>query len=791
MWHELSMYSNSTPLGPTFSNQWYRVAALHPRLHAHVRMLRHGYRGEIWHVLDDPVSGRQHRINPAAWSLVARLDGRQSLQQIWDTVVEENGSQAPTQPEVMALLGQLHEHALIASEGRPDLTGLFDQQKRRSQREGRARRSPLAYRVALGNPSALLARCEGLAHKLFTPWMAALWCVLVLLALLLAGTQAGPLQAYAARRLGSPQQLLMLWLAYPVVKALHEMAHALAVRRWGGEVAEWGITLMLLMPVPYVDASAATAFRQRHRRITVSLAGMAAEAALAALALVVWMVVADGVVREAAFAVMLIGGVSTLLFNGNPLVRMDAYYALADWLESPGLAPRSKAYWLYLARRWLLGLRQARPPAVAPGEKRWLLGYGAAATLYQWLLALSIVGWLLGVHLVLGVLALAWFAVNMLVLPARRLWRWARTAAELAPQRGRALAAGGLLAALPLLLLLALPLPAYTRAQGVVWLPDNAVARAQADGFVQQVLATDGAQVQPGAPLLLLSDPALDAEERALQARWRGVQALQHQAVFNQSPQAMALTEQLLQLQAEENRLAQRRAQLTVRAGTAGRLVLPRAADLPGTWVARGATVAHVLPPGGGMVRVVVAQDDVARLQVGAGMAGAAALAGNPSASPGELQPALTPRLQAQVRLASNLGEVHRAQLLAQTPAATRELPSALLGDRGQGPFATDPADPKALRTLEPVFTLDLLLPDLARAAAAPQLAQEPAQELAQITGQLPGPHAGQQAGQQPGQQPGLRAWVRFDHGAQPLAWQWLRRLQQLFIGRMATATGA
>ncbi len=742
--------------GPTFSNQWHRVAGLHPRLHAHVRMLRHGYRGEIWHVLDDPVSGRQHRINPVAWALVARLDGRQSLQQIWDTVVAEHGSNAPTQPEVMALLGQLHEHALIGSEGRPDLAGLFEQQQRRRRRENLARRNPLAFRVPLANPARWLARCAGLARALFNPTAAALWCVLVFLALLLAGTQAGPLQAYAVRHLGQPQQLLMLWLAYPVVKAVHEAAHALAVRRWGGEVNEVGITLMLLLPVPYVDASAASAFRQRRRRMAVSLAGIAAEAALAACALLLWLAAADGVVREAAFAVMLIGGVSTLLFNGNPLVRMDAYHALADLLESPSLAPRSRAYWLYLARRWVLGLKQSRPPAVARGEKRWLLGYGAASTVYQTLLALAIVGWLISVHLVLGVLALAWFTVVMLVLPAHKLWRWARTAAELAPQRGRALVAGGLLAALPLLLLLALPVPATTRAQGVVWLPDHAVARAQADGFVQQVLAQDGSPVQAGAALLQLTDPALDAEDQALQARTRGVRAAQHQAVFNQSPQALVLTEQLSQLQAEAVRLQQRRAELTVRAGTAGTLALPRAADLPGTWVARGAVVAHVLAPGAGLVRVVVPQDDVARLQ--AGGPATPAPHGMPS-MPQSVQPVPPAHtLVAEVRLASNPTQSHRAQLLSQTPAATRELPSALLGDRGQGPFATDPSDPKALRTLEPVFTLDLALPASAGVAA---------------------------------QQPGLRAWVRFDHGAEPLAWQWLRRVQQLFIGRMVAATGS
>ncbi len=739
------MNVQQAPIGPTFSDQWYRVADLHPRLHAHVRMLRHGYRDEIWHVLDDPISGRQHRINPVAWALVARLDGQQSLQQIWDTVVTEHGGQAPTQPEVMALLGQLHEHGLLASEGRPDLHGLFEQQQRRNRREQWARRNPMAFRVPLANPTPWLAHGDGLARLLFNPAALALWCAGVLLALLLAATQAGPLQAYATRHLGSPQQLLVLWLVFPVVKALHEAAHALAVRRWGGEVAEVGVTLMLLMPVPYVDASAASAFRERHRRVAVSLAGIAAEGALAALALVLWLLVADGVVRQAAFAVMLIGGVSTLLFNGNPLVRMDAYHALADVLESPGLAPRSRAYWLYLARRWLLGLKQARPPAVAQGEKRWLIGYGAVSTVYQGLLALVVVGWLLGLHAVLGVLALAWFVVMMVLLPLRRLWRWAQTAAELAPHRGRALLAGGVLAALPLLLLLALPLPDYTRAQGVVWLPDNAVARAQAEGQVLRVLATDGDMVQPGAPLLQLTDPALDAEVQALQARRRGLLAAQHQAVFSQSVQAMALTEQLSQLQAEETRLLQRRDQLLVRAGTAGRLVLPRAADRVGSWVARGAVVAHVLPPGGGLVRVVVPQDDVARLRA----APAAAAAPFSPAAPAALP------LQAQVRLANSPTQVHRAQVLAQTPAATHELPSALLGDRGQGPFATDPADPQALRTLEPVFTLDLTLPDSATTAAA--------------------------------HQPGLRAWVRFDHGAQPMAWQWMRRVQQLFIGRLAT----
>jgi putative peptide zinc metalloprotease protein len=749
-----SQFGAAAP-GPTFSDQWYRVATLHPRLLGHVRMLRHSYRGDIWHVLHDPVTGRQHRINPVAWALVARLDGQQSLRQIWDTVVAEQGSQAPTQPEVLALLGQLHQNALIASENAPDLKGLFSEHERRSRREKLAGKNPLSWRVSLGNPTVWLTHSDGLGRLLFSTPAAWLWLALVAWALVAAGMHAPALQTYAARHLGSPLQLVLLWLAYPLIKALHEAAHAMAVRRWGGDVSEMGITLMLLVPVPYVDASAANAFTDRRHRVLVSLAGMAVEAALAALALALWLVAADGVVREAAFAVMLIGGVSTLLFNGNPLVRMDAYHALADWLESPGLAQRSSAYWMYLARRWLLGLSQTQAPTVALREKRWLLSYGAAAALYQWLLALWIVSWLLAQSLVLGVLVLAWFVATMVVWPAVRVWRWARSAAELAQHRNRALGAGAALALAPLLLLTLLPLPAYTRAQGVVWLPDLAVARVQTDGFVDRVLAQDGAWVEPGTPLLLLSDPTLQADEQALLARWRGTQAAQLVALRGQTAQVNALAQQLTQLRADAEQMDQRRAQLTLRAGAAGRLALARAADLPGAWLARGTVVAHVLPAQGAQVRVVVPQDDIARLQPTApATARLRQPTGPGAAAPRVLDAQPDQAVQAvEVRLAHQLGQTQVARVLSQTPAAGHELPSAILGDSANGPFAIDPTDSKHQRTLEPVFTLDLDLPQ-ARSA-----------------------------------QPGTRAWVRFDHGAQPLAWQWLYRVRQLFIGRLTAST--
>jgi putative peptide zinc metalloprotease protein len=651
------------------------------------------------------------------------------VQEIWDIAVAEAGDDAPTQPETIALLAQLHEGELIQTESTPDVAEMFDRADRRRGRERRQRFNPLSIRVGLFDPTPWLTALTPLAALFLRRWAAWAWLALVIATLALLAPQAGVLGAYGAQHLSTPRMLLILWLTYPVIKALHEFAHALAVRVWGGEVHEMGISLLVLMPVPYVDASSAAGFRERHRRVLVSLMGILAETTLAALAALLWLHAADGMLRETAFAVMLIGGVSTLLFNGNPLLRFDAYYALADAIESPGLAQRSKAYWRYLARRHVLGVGSALPPPVAARERRWLLGYGLASGLYRVFVTLAIVGWLVGVHLILGALALLWAVATAVLLPAWKLLGYVRSAPELAGHRGRAAAWATLAIAAPLLLVFALPFPDRTRADGVVWAPEQAQVRSEGEGFIEQVWVRDGQEVAAGDVILQLRDPALEADLERVQARLRGLDVAYQNALFHQPAQANGVEQERRRAQAELTRIDARIAALSVRTEVAGRVALAHAQDLPGTYLARGALVAYVLASDQASVRVVVTQADVARVQQ----------------RPGPIQ----------VRLADSQATALTANLRAQTPAALRQLPSAALGDRAGGTIVTDPADPEGLRTLEPLYTFDLVVPQ---------------RTLDSIGG---------------------RAWARFDHGSSPLAQQWMRRLQQLFVGTFNTGTAA
>ena len=82
--------------------------------------------------------------------------------------------------------------------------------------------------------------------------------------------------------------------------------------------------------------------------------------------------VEPGLVRDVSLVAAVIGGVSTVLFNGNPLLRFDAYYMLCDAFDLPNLATRSTAFWRYLLLGRVLGLADVASPSRAGASGPWL-----------------------------------------------------------------------------------------------------------------------------------------------------------------------------------------------------------------------------------------------------------------------------------------------------------------------------------------------------------------------------------------------------------------------------------
>src|SRR5256886_12662107 len=142
---------------PLLSNSWYRVAGLRPRLRSHARLHRHRYRGEVWYLLQDPASGRVHRFTPAARTIIAALDGERSVEDVWALVGARLGEAAPTQDEIIQLLGQLHAADLLQSDVTPDAPELFAPGEREAKPpRQRPFPNPTAPPIPLGHPHAFL-----------------------------------------------------------------------------------------------------------------------------------------------------------------------------------------------------------------------------------------------------------------------------------------------------------------------------------------------------------------------------------------------------------------------------------------------------------------------------------------------------------------------------------------------------------------------------------------------------------------------------------------------------------
>jgi putative peptide zinc metalloprotease protein len=449
---------------------------------------------------------------------------------------------------------------------------------------------------------------------------------------------------------------------------------------------------------------------------------MLVEVLIAALAFYLWRAAEPGLMRAVCFNVMLVAGVSTLVFNGNPLLRYDAYYILADLIELPNLGQRATRYWGYLAERYILRGRDAASPAETGGERAWFGFYGIASTLYRLFVTFAIALFIGSQFFFIGVVLALWAVTMMAVVPLLRAIAQIEQRPGLRERRSRIIAAAG--AAFVALALAAaiVPLPYRMQAEGVIWLPEQATLRAGAPGFVSRLLVAPGTIVAAGDALVRNVDPALDAQLRLGEARVAELEATYGNEFVADRARAEIVREQLLFEQESLERVRLRAAALVISARTGGVFTIARPNDMPGRHVRQGEVLGHVLDGASPIVRVVVEQSEIDEV------AGAVKRVG--------------------LRLADDIGRVIPGRVARVVPAGTDEAPSRALVASGGGRLAADPRDPQGRKTLARIFEIDVEpLEPLGRAAAF-----------------------------------GQRVYVRFELHDAPLATQAYRALRRLFL---------
>ena len=484
-----------------------------PRLRIDLIVSRQEAPDGVFYVYKDPATRRFFRFREPEHLIAQQLDGRSSLVAIVQKLAGEFES-ALSVDVLEQYVEQLRRLGLLQTDQPASVVEAPLRQ--------RVAGSPLYVRLKAFDPDRLLDRLVGKVWFCFTPAFSA-----VSLAIFLAAVGIWIVHwdeiVRDLEQLYRFDALLLAWITVLLVTTAHEFAHGLTCKQFGGKVHEIGLLLLYFQPAFYCNISDAWLFPEKSKRLWVTFAGAYLDLFVWSVATLAWWAVEpDTWVSFLALIVMATSAVKTF-FNMNPLIKLDGYYLLSDYLDIPNLRQRSMAYLKgVVAGPWRSTDRVAD---VTRRERRIYVAYGLLAGVYStWLLsviALHFGGYLVEQYQGAGFLAFSGLLMTVFRNPLSRATGklpapLRRRPSEIVRLPRRVVRAGLIAVALAVLFLARLELK--VSGEFTVRPVRNADVRAAVDGTIAEVYVNEGDRVRSGDVLLRLSDRDHRAELEKVEA---------------------------------------------------------------------------------------------------------------------------------------------------------------------------------------------------------------------------------------------------------------------------------
>jgi len=501
------------PPQPRADTSVRELAAMRPRLRRSLRFTFQEYGGVRCCVIEDPLTSAFHRVGLPEYLFITYLDGKRTFAEAYARASLAGGAEALTEREAVALISWLTERGLADFGSTP--AALLEEHHGEQRRRGlRTVLNFLFLRLPLGSPDRLLDRLDQALGWIWHPAGAMVWAAAIAAGLLQV---AWNWNRFARMSEGVLAGSNAFWLAaiWVMLKGVHETGHGLASKHYGCRVREAGLYFILFFPVTYIDATASWGLPSKWRRMLIAAAGMGSELFVAALAALYWSLTEPGLANTLAYNTMLMAGVSTLLFNANPLMRFDGYYLLCDLVEIPNLYAKSQALVTRLAEQWLLAA--PADPLEARGREFWVLTlYGTAALFWRGVVMLSLLfaatALFKGGGLIFALVALgAWVgpALRGVIAFVNVGWRSGRFSRSAGLPR-LALLVGAALG------LAFLPVHSRIGAPALLQCADQTVLRAECPGFINRIYVKNGEAVHAGEDLVEMRNLEVETELKKL-----------------------------------------------------------------------------------------------------------------------------------------------------------------------------------------------------------------------------------------------------------------------------------
>jgi putative peptide zinc metalloprotease protein len=495
-----------------------------------------------------------------------------------------------------------------------------------------------------------------------------------------------------------------MWVALGVVKVIHEFGHGLSCKAFGGEVHEMGFLFLCFSPCMYCNVSDAWTLPNKWKRIIISGAGIYVELLIAAIATLYWFNSPSGTVSNSlAQSLMVVCSVSTIVFNGNPLMRYDGYYVLADWLEIPNLRDRANRYLQRLVMEHCLGI-EVQPEPYMELHRRWLfLIYAVVSWVYRWVVTFTILKFMstflkpYKLEVISTMLAVA-AAASMVGWPLWRLGKNIHKRGRLPDMKPVRVTLSAIAVAGVILAFFFLPISYVSRVRqtGLVELQPGAAEKVPVllPGEPVKVLVQEGQFVRKGAELAVFKSTALTKKEIALQAQLQEqIKLLESYQVAMGETKVKEDTDQLLariseaeikkkQVEVDLGSLAQQKKLLVLKAPRDGVVMgLPSKDELYRPWEKSelDKPFCHIGDPKKLRILVPVAPDDYELIRT------------DLLAAQKRHQ-----KVEVTLRIHGFAGQTWDGRVATPLPQATEKTVPVQLTTKGGGPLATKPgSDPR------------------------------------------------------------------------------------------------
>ena len=547
------------------------------------------YQGVEYWVVKEPVGQKYFQFPPHVIYLLKELDGTKSAEELQDNYHRDFAPKRITRQDLQQLLTRFHQDGLVTS----DLPGQGMELYKRGKKNNRMElmgqlANVLAIRYKGFDPERLLEFLLPFTWWIFTKVCAIAVAILAGIALI---SVAANWAAFQARLPGfeaffNPSEWYMFALVLCVTKVFHEFGHGLSCKRLGGECHEIGFMLLVLTPCLYCNVSDSWRLPNKWHRAAIGAAGMYVEIILATLATFIWWFVQPGFVQDICLKVMLVSSISTVLFNGNPLLRFDGYYILSDILEIPNLNQKStKALTTLLGRNWL-GL-DIPDDQLMPTNRPWAFAmFTVAAFCYRWIVMFSIIFFLMTMlepyNLESLGIGLALFSVaGMIGMPAYKLYKYMSVPGRMHQVKKLRFGVISVVAVALLAAILFVPLPHYLRCSFIVMPQEVDTVWVLEPGRFDECLVKAGDVVEKDQVLARLTNENVDYQLLGVQSDIREKKA-QLEIIYRRISMSdeplgddtrKSLASEIASLEASLKRLRQQQDHLVLKAPIAGTIL--------------------------------------------------------------------------------------------------------------------------------------------------------------------------------------------------------------------------